>query len=986
MLSYPDTLISNNIDAFGIIKALDIQGHRSVQTLNDLYTLTDPQLSLSGNNTNNDSLGSEWFVVSEKTRYELIDWSKRKTAAGWKKVVGDTYTKSELDKKFSDLKNNMTWKPSVENFAAIATTYPTPKEGWTVSTADDNNIYRYDETSKKWINIFQNQTALASAQNNGLLSKELWVKLNGLSQYVHPTNHPATMITQDENHRFITDDERKKWNALKNFDVSMITALSATVITQDKNHRFITDDERKKWNSLVTNPLLPTNIPASNIVTDNNNRFVTDVEKNKWNDLVSFPGYNAIGGIYGTSTKAARYDHNHEYLSAVYDNNNLNVKDKLFDNNKSTLFGLKLSHKGPDIISQRIGDSRFDCIITNSFPYFSAGNANYLLLSRVTGGGILHGTIKNSNEVEWTEPKKLAYFEDTLSNHIKFDEDWNKIFNNNAPQSKKENYTKFGDYNNLKFLGGSIENNVSNGNRYYAGFDIRDINAKHVQLAIDMSDGNLLTRGTNGTWCTFLRREENKPFIIRNSGRLPDVWGGLSSILNTFGVTENKCNLQLGDMSTTDIKTLFFTGYTDSALISYLPQTEQKDSYFTVSDTGETSKLVIGIGDNSDDEIWFKTPDNDLRIFRNNYGHKLVDTYNFRSLFVDEVLYNKSGHAEYNDGFFTNELKKYLRSIGFINKNNLNSDIPNGDSVVSDNALVLCSLGNDGTFNNGIFGNRLINFYEYFKKKFVSENLNKNNTTVTLTGDVTGTASGNDNLSINTSIPNGKITNQMLAGNITKDKLVDKKIKIAGTDIEIGEEFTKKQLLSATNGMIVYTSAKTMSEHVVTEENFNSVIVLDQKDDNYKTFAELFPNKKITIKGFDSEFVKKNLPVKLRFLIKTSPNLPENQFICFGIKEKYYIRNYNKSSYIKEFEANSIYYIEVICFPTYDSSFEYEYGIINITCYSKNGKNFNSSNDTIFLQRDISNNTSDIEKLKRIISYLDLSNVPSHLINGFLPR
>src|SRR5699024_1380656 len=32
------------------------------------------------------------------------------------------------------------------------------------------------------------------------------------SGYVHPATHPATMITQDATHRFVTDTEKNTWN------------------------------------------------------------------------------------------------------------------------------------------------------------------------------------------------------------------------------------------------------------------------------------------------------------------------------------------------------------------------------------------------------------------------------------------------------------------------------------------------------------------------------------------------------------------------------------------------------------------------------------------------------------------------------------------------------------------------------------------------------------------------------------------------------
>lgn len=38
-------------------------------------------------------------------------------------------------------------------------------------------------------------------------------KLAGLSNYTHPDSHPATMITEDTTHRFVTDAEKTTWNS-----------------------------------------------------------------------------------------------------------------------------------------------------------------------------------------------------------------------------------------------------------------------------------------------------------------------------------------------------------------------------------------------------------------------------------------------------------------------------------------------------------------------------------------------------------------------------------------------------------------------------------------------------------------------------------------------------------------------------------------------------------------------------------------------------
>lgn len=56
----------------------------------------------------------------------------------------------------------------------------------------------------------------ATPTTDGLMSKSDKSKLdgvaNGANNYVHPSNHPASVITQDANNRFVTDAEKSTWN------------------------------------------------------------------------------------------------------------------------------------------------------------------------------------------------------------------------------------------------------------------------------------------------------------------------------------------------------------------------------------------------------------------------------------------------------------------------------------------------------------------------------------------------------------------------------------------------------------------------------------------------------------------------------------------------------------------------------------------------------------------------------------------------------
>lgn len=82
-------------------------------------------------------------------------------------------------------------------------------------------ILSNDKLLKQWLDTLQN---VVNAQDwrevtdslKGYMTPELKKKLDGIAtganNYVHPSSHPATMITQDATHRFVTDTEKNTWN------------------------------------------------------------------------------------------------------------------------------------------------------------------------------------------------------------------------------------------------------------------------------------------------------------------------------------------------------------------------------------------------------------------------------------------------------------------------------------------------------------------------------------------------------------------------------------------------------------------------------------------------------------------------------------------------------------------------------------------------------------------------------------------------------
>lgn len=83
-VKFPDRLESNNPSEYGIVKAVEVTGHKSVKNLQALYAIPDCILSDSKTNAEGDALGQLWYVISEEKVYQLIDWTNRRTEKGWK--------------------------------------------------------------------------------------------------------------------------------------------------------------------------------------------------------------------------------------------------------------------------------------------------------------------------------------------------------------------------------------------------------------------------------------------------------------------------------------------------------------------------------------------------------------------------------------------------------------------------------------------------------------------------------------------------------------------------------------------------------------------------------------------------------------------------------------------------------------------------------------------------------------------------------------
>lgn len=220
---YPVTLDDNNghiaskvdgstitIDENGIVRGLPIDDALSSISTNPIQNkvvkakvdeieknVSKNTEDISKNSTNISSntqkiTSLETAVSSEKTRAESVENQLKTDLENGKKVWDDKYTKSEVDNKFSTLETNIDWKDAVSTFDDIATTYPTPDDGWTVNVKDTDYTYRYNGT--KWVAISANAIPKATDKVDGLMTKEYAKKLDGLTKYTPD----GTTITADE--------------------------------------------------------------------------------------------------------------------------------------------------------------------------------------------------------------------------------------------------------------------------------------------------------------------------------------------------------------------------------------------------------------------------------------------------------------------------------------------------------------------------------------------------------------------------------------------------------------------------------------------------------------------------------------------------------------------------------------------------------------------------------------------------------------------
>ena len=189
--------------------------------------------------------------------------------------------------------------PTDAKFTDTVYTHPDTHDA-TMINQDSTHKFVTDTQISTW--DAKAEVTPVTTEANGLMTKEDKTKLDGIAtganNYTHPENHPATMITEDTDHKFVTDTEKATWNG----------KADATLATTEANG-LMSSTDKTKLDAIETGAnkyVHPANHPATMITEDETHRFTTDEEKATWNGKADVtptkPYYDETYGLVACGT------------------------------------------------------------------------------------------------------------------------------------------------------------------------------------------------------------------------------------------------------------------------------------------------------------------------------------------------------------------------------------------------------------------------------------------------------------------------------------------------------------------------------------------------------------------------------------------------------------------------------------------------------------------------------------------------------------
>ena len=263
------------------------------QTTNGLMAATD-KVKLDGI-----AEGANNYVLPDTLPASMIteDDTHKFVTTEEKTSYSDKYTKAETQNLITTSIQNantdgMIWQKDVDSFNDIATTYPNPKKGWTVSVNDTGKIYRYNGT--EWISLSGTTVTyqLVTSTEDGLMAATDKVKLDGIeanaNNYVLPSTLPASMITTTDEKQFISSTEKTSYaDKYTKAEVANLIKEAKPSNATTKTSGLMSADDKAKLDGIAANAnkyVLPDTLPASMITEDETHKFVTTDEKTSYAD------------------------------------------------------------------------------------------------------------------------------------------------------------------------------------------------------------------------------------------------------------------------------------------------------------------------------------------------------------------------------------------------------------------------------------------------------------------------------------------------------------------------------------------------------------------------------------------------------------------------------------------------------------------------------------------------------------------------------